>query len=409
MPFRRLNFLILAIALLALCVPIHAGAYIDEPDEVASIAKRFGEPRHIEILQGALWTAGHDYKDFKHTSDIQRSFIAYLEAIQSYLQGDRKPLELLGGIKSYKATLISWLNDSDPSVRAFSATIIGITGDEAMAGPLVELMKRPGNAEDERLYDKGSAAIALGLLGAQGYKTDLAEVLKSKNAYSRNGAITALGMLGAKEYEKQIVSLMLQTNSLMDDHPAAVIYLLDTNTAHNYKKELAVVMRRKYIDKTAEAAMWALVKVNATEQAPAIAQLLDDRFRRADAAKALALLDARQYKGRVIELLSDSSGLVRAAAAIAVGTFQDKNDAIHVAKLFSDKDEYVRDYAATAIFMLKADRYYARALPYIDDRQKEGTHVLNFAFSPIVGDKVRALTEELNKTINAVLESRPER
>jgi HEAT repeat protein len=233
-----------------------------------------------------------------------------MDALQKYAAGDTAPWERLGGIKSYKDTLKLWLDDSDQSIRAFAAIVIGISGDREKIPQLVGILKRK-DAEERYsgIYDRGRAVIALGLLGAAEYKPDILILLKSKNIHDRSGAITALTLLGAKENAREVIAILANPDLLHEDDESPIYFLIETGTAKDFKKELSAAMLRPFGTDTSKAAMYALVHLDAKEYAPQIAKLLNDEFKRGDAAKALALLGAKEYTARIGMMLNGKDEL----------------------------------------------------------------------------------------------------
>ncbi|MCO6510899.1 MAG: hypothetical protein J5I65_08905 [Aridibacter famidurans] len=160
----------------------------------------------MNLLQAATWTLTHDYKD-KETPDlVLEKMVQYQGAMESWSQGDRKPLEKLGGIAGYKEYLANLLNSDDVSVRAFGAIMIGIAGDKRQAPLLVKKLEAP--CDDEfGCYDRNRYAIALGLLEADDHKQVLVGMLDSDIAWDRSGAVTGLGLMEAEDAADKIAPL----------------------------------------------------------------------------------------------------------------------------------------------------------------------------------------------------------
>ena len=66
-------------------------------------------------------------------------------------------------------------------------------------------------------YDRGRAAVALGMLDAHDYSRALAELLTSANAYDRAGAALGLALMGAREQEPAIRGLLDDDDSDVRD------------------------------------------------------------------------------------------------------------------------------------------------------------------------------------------------
>ncbi len=369
-------------------------------NETEVFIARFNQPEHLNFLKGAMWTVTHDYADFKKMSEKLKTFQTFFEAVRKYGSGDPKPLAQVGGVRGFKATLSLWLGDDDQAIRSFAAVLIGISGDKALAPQLATLIKERKAGDDEMMvYDRGRAAFALGLLGATEYTPLLVAQLESINQYDRSGAMSALARFNATEYAPRIAKLLNRQELGYHDDTAPIHFLVETGTANNYKPELLQTMLTSLVGEKSETAMYALVSLDAKEAAPAIAKLLDDRFRKEDAAKALALLNATQYSNRVAALLKDESGLVRAAAALSLGVMKSSKHAKQVAELLSDTQGYVRDYAAAALLLMGATKYYKEAYLLMAEAHSKGAYLTDSSFHPFVESKSRSITEELKKEL----------
>ncbi len=361
--------------------------------------ERFAMPRHQGLFQAAMWTVSHDYADYKHMDEIVKSTLSFLEASGKHIKGDTAPLREMGGLPGFKAKLVTWLKDDDQSIRAFAAVFIGIIGDKNLASELADLIARRKPKPGELLvYDRGRAAMALGLLRTQEYKPVLANLLNSENGYDRSGAIFALGMFRATEFAPDIASLLNSENGLFDDDLAAIEFLIETGTAKHHKNELAKVIRSKFKSETAIAAMYALASIDAKEEIPIIAKQLSDKFRRGDAAKALALLGAKRYARQISLLLRDESGRVRASALIALGALEAKEYASQVAKMLDGEESYE---AATSLFLMGAEKYYSKAYPLLKEDHLRNSYAIDSQFSPLVENKVSTLRQKLRSNLEA--------
>ncbi len=364
--------------------------------EIVDFIQQFKKPENLNILQGALWTLTHDYADAKQMKEVLGVFQSYFEALAKYENKDITSLEKLGGINSFKDKSAEWLKYEDQAIRAFAAVFLGISGDKKYAPQIAVLLKeRKYEKEPLIIYDRGRAAMSLGLLGANNYLPEILRLLKSKNQFDRQGAIYALGYFGAKEYSKDVAAILTNKEFQFDDDSSPIFFLVESGTAQNYKKELIKVMLGEFRSETSEAAMYALVSLNAKEAAPEIAKLLKDQFKKGDAAKALALLDAKELTDEIALLLKDESSLVRSDAATALGVLQAKKYAGEVAKLFNDKESFVHNYAATSILLMEATEYYKTAVPIVEKPFAEKAYLTDSAFHPLVADQSRQITERL--------------
>jgi len=169
---------------------------------------RWKDERNRKLLGAAFWTVSHDYADYKHSKEVLMPVQLYLIAIAKHEKGDRAPLSQLEGIKAFKDRLASLLNDEDQSIRALGAVLWGISGDKAYTSHLARLLKRRGPASGGPRYDRGRAAMALGMVGAKEYTLELVNLLKSSNSFDRSGAAFGLGSLRAKDQRKAVARLL---------------------------------------------------------------------------------------------------------------------------------------------------------------------------------------------------------
>ena len=140
--------------------------------------------------------------------EVLNTLQRYLSALEKYEQGDTSTLKQIGEIKQLKDQLAIWLDDSDQAIRAFAATMLGISADQTYAPQLAKLLVRKDQKSDLLIYDRGAAARALGLLQAKEYGKALVTLLSSTNEYDRGGAVQGLGWMGDKEYAKAVAQLL---------------------------------------------------------------------------------------------------------------------------------------------------------------------------------------------------------
>jgi HEAT repeat protein len=176
--------------------------------ETNEFIKRLKDEKFRDIFGGSTWTLIHDYKDHKHMDEVLDTLQRYMEALAKYEQGDGSSLKQLGGIKQLKDQLAMWLEDKDQAIRAFAATMLGISGDQAYSPLLAKLLVRKEQNADDLIYDRGRAALALGLLQAKEYGKDLVTMLSSTNEYDRVGAVQGLGWMRDKENAKAVAQLL---------------------------------------------------------------------------------------------------------------------------------------------------------------------------------------------------------
>ncbi len=388
--FVGLIFVIFALTGVAL------GQVRTDAAEANKIAERFQKPEHLNLLQGAVWTVTHDYSDIKKMSTAVESVFKFLDAFQKHQSGDPAPLEQIGGVSAFKAELSKFMVDEDQALRAFAAVLVGITGDKGMYPQLVKLIETPTDAKDQMMrYDRGRALQALGLLGAIDQKLLIARFIRSESQYDRSGAIWALTTIDAKEFAKDIAGLLDRADLEYDDDTSPIYFLIETGTAVNFKSSLVKAMRNRFNSEPSIAAMYALAHIDAKEHAKDIAFFLDHEFRKADAAKALAILGASQYGPRIAALLDDESGLVRSAAALSLGILNEKQHSNRISRQLNGPESSVQAFAATALFLLGAEDHLPRAWPFLKIGYANKSFVTESSFSPIVATRFDILTKRL--------------
>src|SRR5262249_26290091 len=198
--------------------------------------KRLEDKNFSEIMGGATWTLIHDYKDYKHIEEVLNTMQGYTEGLASYEQGDDSSLRRLGGIKKLKDQLAIWLEDSEQAVRAFGATMLGVSGDQAYSSQLAKLLERKEDNPDELVYDRGRAALALGLLQAKEHGKALVTMLSSKNEYDRAGALQGLGWMGDKEHSEAVAQLLNDKDENVRESAKVALEMLRTGRVPTHRK-----------------------------------------------------------------------------------------------------------------------------------------------------------------------------
>lgn len=170
---------------------------------------RLNNPRFRNYFASATWTLTHDYSDSKRVDEVLKTVQNYFAAFEKNEKGERADYDRLGGVKAFKDQLAVWLNDEDQAIRAFSAVLLGISGDKTYAPQLANLLKERKDKEGDSIrYDRSRAAMALGMIGAVEYKQNLVELLKSANESDRTGAALGLGFLKAKDEIDNVKKLL---------------------------------------------------------------------------------------------------------------------------------------------------------------------------------------------------------
>ena len=104
--------------------------------------------------------------------------------------------------------LVGLLQDDHQGLRALAAVLLGVCGDKSYASRIAVLLQPRTVTGDLPRFDRGRAAIALGIVGATEYTLDLVSLLKSSNSFDRSGAAFGLGALRARDQEKAIAQLL---------------------------------------------------------------------------------------------------------------------------------------------------------------------------------------------------------
>ncbi len=193
-------------------------------------ADRMQNPLFVNQITSAMWTLTHDYSDHKRSQDVMKTVLSYLEAFEKNKKGDSKDLESLGGEKALKDKLADWLNDEDQAIRAFSAVMLGVSGDKSYAPQLGKLLQERKYKERDLLhYDRGRAAMALGMLEAKEYTQNLVDLLKSENEFDKVGAAYGLGYMKAKDKSSVIEELLKDEDKMVRQAAKDSLKLMGVN------------------------------------------------------------------------------------------------------------------------------------------------------------------------------------
>lgn len=372
------------------------------PDEkqLEDLKQRFSV-KYAGVFASSLWTLTHDYKSKAEVDNVMNFLQKFFTALQS---NDKAQLQEIGGAKGFKDKFLEFLKSEDDAVKGFAAIVLGIVGDSVYAPPIaVFLDERDKSFTEKSVYPlviyRGQAATALGIMGAKEYTPKIALLLKSQNDYDRSGAISALSYLGAKEYSKEIVSLLTNKDFQNAGDVSPIYFLIETGTAKDYKKELVEIMLGSLRSETTETAIYAFVRLESKENAKDIAKLLGNEFRRRSAAKALALLDAKEYEDEIAALLNDENDLVRKDALLSLGILKAKNYAGKAAELLNSKEDYVRYYAAVSLVLMGAKEYYQTAIPIIEKSHQSRTYLNEGDFHPLILERSRKIIADFKELL----------
>ena len=360
--------------------------------------------KYLNYLSSNMWTLTHAYESKEEVDTVMKYLIDFFAAVNS---NNVEKVKEFGGAKGFKNKFAEFMNSNDDAVKGFSAIVLGMSEDREYAPKILKLVNERDASFTEEFSDKtpfyrGRACVALGLLGAIEYKSDIAKLLRSKNNYDSSGAILALGELNAIEYTKEIVSLLTSKQLRLGDSDSPIHFLIDTNQAQNYKKELVSTMLGSLRSETAESAAYALAAIDAKETSKDVAKLLTKEFRKGTAAKVLALLGAKQYAPQIARLLNDKNSLVRADAMTSLGILEAIEYAPRIFKLITaEEKDFGSVYAAEAILLMGAKSYFSKARRKIGFKIDNRPYPMGGEFHPFVAAKIEMIRKRLEKIIDS--------
>jgi len=294
------------------------------------------------------------------------------DTLEAYQQEDITGFRAGGGAKGILDSLRKMLDDPDPVMRAFAAIALATAGQHAEIDKIAKLMKSPSSrpAEwDETTtnvfadIDRGRAAVALGVLGAKGYADDMAAMLSEKNANVRGGAVLGLGYLKANQHAKAVATLL---NDPSDDVKVCAMSALGMMGAHAFAEDVARLLDAGGDPSVAETACFTLTQLGAMEQAPRIASLLGEEFKRGYAARSLAVLGARQHVKDIAKLLESPSSLDRKDALLALGLLDAKEYEQAISTRLKDREDFVVATAAFALVLMNSTHYAEEIVPIFE-------------------------------------------
>ena len=169
----------------------------------AEFEARWKDETNRKLVMGVLWTASHSDIEVKDAEALERVH-QNLEAITN---GERRALEP-EAIRAFNERLAGLLEYDSQGIRALAAVLLGVGGDKSYASRIAVLLKPRRVTGEIPHFDRGRAAIALGLLRAKEYAPDLVKLLTSPNAFDRSGAAFGLGAMRAREHESAIAQLL---------------------------------------------------------------------------------------------------------------------------------------------------------------------------------------------------------
>lgn len=333
--------------------------------ELDKIKARFKDETMKSILSAQFWTLAHCASDDEKTKAIA--------AIGMSKKGVRFSVRWAiwraGGTEKYRKRVSTLLESKDETVRGFAAVWLGVLGDQRSIPDLLKLLrstKLPVQVSSFDGGDRARAAMALGLLDAKEHAPELGRLLIATNANVRGGAALGLGYMEATKYAPEIAKLLADESDRV--RIDAVIALAEMGAKKQARGIASLLKQRNGGDPDVKrSALYALARLNATEHAQDIALLLEDKFEKGDAAKALALMKACEYKEAIVKMLDDEKPLHRCDALLALGMLRAIDQEDKIARHLDDPEEFVRPYAAWAIIMIESRKHAPKALRMIPD------------------------------------------
>jgi HEAT repeat protein len=374
-----------------------------EREEWQRIQQRFKE--HWPRMSGWSWTLIHSYASKTELESALRLFEAIALALAN---NDPATVRKFNDSQGYKERLITLMGSTDQTVSGFAASILAVIGDMNYAPQIAALLDHSTSVAGREITVRGQAAEALGLLNAKQYAPRIALLLRSEEFYDRAGAAFALGHLKATEYANEVAHLLLDATGLSSVDGSPIYSLFEMGVAANYKKEFAQVLGNDFFNDRAVVAAYALARLGATEHSKAVAKFLKSDVRKGEAAKALALLGAKEYIAEIALLLEDRDSFNREDGAIALGMLGARDHIPAIAKLLKDEKLWVQLSAAFALVLLEANEY-AKSVVRVVAQQKSGAYLSSEDFIPLVAEQAADLEQRLRVLLKKMKASQPAR
>jgi HEAT repeat protein len=287
-------------------------------------------------------------------------------------------LERGGGIDYYRKTVADLLQNKDECIRAFAAVWLGLIGDKKSATDLLKLLRSkelPTRNKSLEGVDRGGAALGLGLLGAEEHSAEIAAQLKSPSHHVRSRAALGLGAMKATQFAADVANLIKPGEIKPVDDPAARdegVLAAVTALAYMGAKEQAqhiagiLTSKESRTPGLKKSAIYALAKLKASEHAKTIGALLDDQLLKGDAAQALALMNAQEFKEKIVSLLGDENPSHRCAGLMALGILRARECEENVAKHLNDATSSVQSCAAWSLVLMESQKHGPKISPELD-------------------------------------------
>ena len=373
---------------------------VAEKEEWKKLKKHYLE--NFPQLSGLSWRLIHTYES---QEEMQRALNLFQKILIALASNNPATIQKFNGPNGFRQQLVTLMDSKDGTVSGFAARMLAIIGHVSSAPQIALLLDRQKDAAPDAyppVTVRGEAALALAALGLKEYADRIAKLL-SGNRYDRARAAMALATLKATEYAQSIADLLkLDETAIRDDTP--IYALFEMGVAADYEKEIARALNYFHADDRVVTAAYALVRLGAKDRASEIAKHLHTSYINRDVIKALALLDAKEHVAEIVPILSHQRPENRGAAALALGILGAHEPVADIAKLLEDKATE-RD-VAKALVLLKANAYAGKVLPIIA-RQRRGKYFSSEDFSPLIKEQAEALDQRFRVLLKKMKASQP--
>ena len=376
-------------------------ATVAEQEEWKKLKKHYLE--NFPLLSGLTWRLIHNYES---REEMDRALKLFEKIAVGLASNNPATIHKFNGPHGFKRQLVSLMDSKDGTVSGFAARMLAILGDVSSAPHIALLLDRQKDAAPNAyppVTVRGEAARALASLGLKEYAGRIARLLKSENDYDSSGAAMALATLKATEYAHNIADLLRHDETRFRDE-TPIYALFEMGVAADYEKEIAAVLDDRFASDRVAAAAYALARLGAKHRASEVAKHLHADYINRDVIKALALLNAKEHAAEIAPILSNESSFNREAAALALGILGANEYIADIAKLLRDKT--TERNVAKALVLLEANAYAGKVLPIIA-QQKKGPYFSSEDFSPLVEEQAASLDQRFRVLLKKMKSSQP--
>jgi len=203
---------------------------------------------------------------------------------------------------------------------------------------------------------------------------ELCILLKDDSVYVRRGAALGLGYMGARDKAGDVARLLEDDEDQVCGAAAEALAEMD---AGDWAQQTAGLLQNRAGEFSPETACYALVRLRANGQAARIAALLDDKYKKGDAAKALALLGEIRYAGNIARLLKSEDFLDRDDACLALGILGIKAYEKDLAEMLKNENGTLLRFAAGLWPFFRTDLAFPASVPSAVDEVRSRHKLCN--------------------------------